>query len=336
MTDLSIIIVNYRSSRHVLNCLHSIRESGMKIKYEIIIVDNASNDGSKEQILNAYENLIWIQSEYNAGFARANNMGIKAAKGRNILLLNADTIVKNNAIEHTVLIFDKEQQYSACGVQLLNPDGTKQHSGAKFIVGGINNFLALPYLGDLMRTIGYKLGKKQHNVVDMDQDMVVDWIVGAFIMTRRSNIEIAGLLDEDFFMYAEEIEWCSRLRKHGPMILFHEPRVVHVGGGTSSDFYKNISNENFSSLHDKKGKQIILSQWLRIRKQYGLIWYLLHLLTYCSEIVVFGFCVTIDKVINGGKSTHEYSEWFGYSKNIFTLSRFIPSIAVNKHKFYKA
>ncbi|MFN5422919.1 MAG: glycosyltransferase family 2 protein [bacterium] len=336
MMDLSIIIVNYKSSQHVLNCLHSIDECRMQIKYEIIVVDNASNDGSKELILSIHEGVIWIQSEYNAGFARANNVGIRAARGRNVLLLNADTIIKNNAIEQTVTLFDKNKQFSACGVQLLNPDGSKQLSGAKFIRGGVNNFLALPYIGDFLRIIGYRSGMKQHNVVDLDKDEQVDWIVGAFLMTRRTVIDMAGLLDEDFFMYAEEIEWCSRIRQYGPMILYHQPTVIHIGGGTSSSYYNKESNENFSSIHDQKGKQIVLSQWLRIRKQYGLIWYAIHLITYYFAIVFFGICVTIDKLIRGRKSIHDYSQWLGYSKNLIKLSKFIPSIAINKHQFYKA
>ena len=334
--DLSIIIVNYKSSHHVLKCLHSIEECKMKINYEIIVVDNASGDDSKELILSAFNQIIWVQGEYNAGFARANNRGIRVSKGRNILLLNADTIIKNDAIEQTVSMFDKEDRCSACGVQLLNPDGSKQFSGAKFVTGGINNFLALPYLGQLIRYLGFKSGMKQHNIVDIKKDIDVDWIVGAFIMTRRSTLDRAGLLDEDFFIYAEEIEWCSRLRKYGPMKLYHKPEVVHIGGGTSSSFYNKKSNENFGNLHDQKGKQILLSQWLRIRKQYGLLWYLFHVFVYYTEILTFGILLAIDKLIKGKNSTHHYSEWIGYTKNIIKLGKYIPMIAIHKHQFYKA
>lgn len=334
--DLSIIIVNYRSAHHVLNCLRSIYAGTSHISYEIIIVDNASNDDSKSVILEAYKKIIWIQSEYNAGFARANNMGISVAKGRNILLLNADTIINNNAIQETLFLFEADKDISACGVQLLNPDGSKQLSGAKFITGGINNFLALPYLGDLMKRIGYKLGMKQHNVFNLDQDILVDWIVGAFLMTRKRIIDKAGSLDADFFMYAEEIEWCSRLRKYGPMKLYHNPKIIHIGGGTSSSYYNKQSNENFSNLHEKKGKQIILSQWLRIRRQYGPMWYTLHMIVYYIEIIFFGICLIVDKLLRGKKSIHNYSEWSGYSKNLITLSKYIIPIAQNKHQFYKA
>ncbi len=336
MIDLSIIIVNYKSSHHVMNCLHSIYESRMNISHEIIIVDNASNDSSRYKICSLYKELIWIQSEYNAGFARANNMGIKASRGRNILLLNADTIITNNAIEQTLIKFENDKQYAACGAQLLNTDSSKQQSGARFVVGGINNFLALPYLGNAIKKLGYNFGLKQHNVVDMQQDMQVDWIVGAFIMTRRSIIEKSGLLDEDFFMYAEEIEWCSRIRKNGPLILYHSPKVTHIGGGTSSKFYKKESNENFSDLFDRKGKQIILSQLLRIRKQYGVVWYFIHLLVYIFEIVLFGACMIIENAIRINNRKFGYSEWKGYTRNILGISHFFPAISINKHIFYKA
>lgn len=336
MMDLSIIIVNYRSSHHVLNCLHSIYAANMHINYEIIIVDNNSNDESQSIILSTYNKVIWLQSDYNAGFARANNLGISVAKGRNLLLLNADTIIQGNAIEQTLKQFEKDNEYSACGVQLLNTDGTRQHSGAKFIFCGINNFLALPYLGKLIRTTGFALGLKQHNVVEMDQDVDVDWIIGAFIMTRKSTIEKSGLLDEDFFMYAEEIEWCSRLRKYGPMRLYHSPKVIHIGGGTSSSYYEKESNENYSTLHDKKGKQIILSQLLRIRKQYGLMCYLAHLFIYTIEILVIGMCILIERIISNKKQKVGFSEWLGYTKNMLHILQYVPSILMNKHIFYKA
>lgn len=334
--DLSIIIVNYKSSHHVLKCLHSIEKCKMHINYEIIIVDNASNDGSKEEILLAYDKVIWIQSNYNSGFARANNMGIKVAKGQNILLLNSDTIILDNAIEQTVLKFNQDKQYAACGVQLKNLDGTNQFSGAKFIIGGINHFLPLPYFGDLIRKIGYYIKISQHNVFTVINDTEVDWIVGAFLLTRKSVIEKVGLLDENFFIYAEEVEWCSRIKKIGPMILYHQPKVIHIGGGTSSIFYENNSNENFNIVNGNKGRQIILSHLLRIRKQYGIVWFFIHIIVYLFEIPFFGACVLIDKIFYGKNKHYNFSEWKSYVSSIINIFRFIPSIALNKNMFYKA
>ena len=333
--DLSIVIVNYKSVQHVINCLKSIYESNMGIEFEVIIVDNDSRDNSKEIICNTFLNVIWIQSNYNAGFARANNMGIKISKGRNILLLNADTIVIENAIEKTMIQFDKQPQYAACGIQLMNPDGSNQHSGAKFIKGGLNILLPLPYLGRLIRGAARIAGVEQPNVFHVKNDIEVDWIIGAFIMTKKETIEKYGMLDEDFFMYAEEIEWCSRLREKGPMVLYSSPKVIHLGGGSSSDYYGVIDNDNSWNLWSKKSRQIILSQFLRVRKQWGTYWFILILFFYAFEIPLFIFVLTIDKIINLGKTKYKWSNLFGYIKNMMAIFPLTYDVLLLKKKLYK-
>lgn len=333
--DLSVIIVNFRSSGHVLNCLSSMRTGTKNIQYEIIVVDNASGDQSEQIILSSYPEVIWLQSKYNAGFARANNMGIRKAKGRMILLLNADTLILNDAIEKTFLFFEKETTYAACGVQLINTDGSPQHSGARFVYGALNNLRPLPYAGKALRNIAFSSGIKQPNIFDVKKNEEVDWIVGAFLMTRKTVIDKAGLLDEDFFMYAEEIEWCARLRKIGPLILFHEPKVVHLGGGSSMDFYRMGQYDNSWDLWSKKGAQIMLSQFLRIRKQWGWRWFLIHFILYLTEIPFFAICLSVNMLINKKKTHYTWKQWHGFVKNMFTLIPYSPSILINQHRFYK-
>lgn len=335
MIDLTVIIVNYRSTDHVLNCLQSIYTAPMHISFEVIVVDNDSQDDSESIITKAFTSVIWIQSNYNSGFARANNLGIRRARGRNILLLNADTIIQDNALEKTVKLFDQHPEYAACGLQLLNPDETHQHSGAKFIYGGLNFVLPLPYLGNLARKMGYASGMKQHNVFSVTSDAQVDWIVGAFIMIKKDTIGKAGLLDEDFFMYAEEIEWCARIRKINPLILFSQPKVIHLGGGSSGSFYNTVDNDNSRNLWNKKARQILLSQLLRIRRQWGLLWFLLHLIVYLFEIPLFAVLLLSDKIIHAKNSLYRWDQFKGYTSNILSLIPFIPSLIANRHIFYK-
>src|SRR5688572_13139710 len=146
--ELSIIIVNYKSSRLVLNCLQSIFSQPSKIDYEVLVVDNFSNDNSENLIRHQFPQAKWFQMGYNSGFARANNEGIRKSTGIAILLLNADTIIENNAIERCYKNFI-ESGYVACGVQLLFVDRTPQISGNYFMKGGLNCLLPLPYLGNL-------------------------------------------------------------------------------------------------------------------------------------------------------------------------------------------
>jgi GT2 family glycosyltransferase len=333
--DLSVIIVNYKSAFHVLNCIESIYQHTTKHSFEIIVVDNDSSDDSETKILSAYPAVIWLQTGYNAGFARANNVGIRKATGENILLLNADTIVLDGAVDKTIDLFQQTPDAVGCGVQLLNSDGSHQISGAHFIKGGLNFLLPLPYLGRFVRFLGYKLNTRPPSVKEVSKTEEVDWIVGAFIVVRSEVLKESGLLDEDFFMYAEEIEWCSRLRKQGKLYLFEEPKVIHLGGGTSSDYYETDENENSKNLWNKKARQIIVSQMLRIRKQYGMAWFLAIWGFFIIEIPVFVIGLLCEKLFRFGKSRFGWKDVSGYIKNMIYLLNYIFKIIRNKPFFYK-
>ncbi|MGN6163606.1 MAG: glycosyltransferase family 2 protein [Flavisolibacter sp.] len=332
--DLSIIIINYKSAQHVLNCVESIYKETAEHSFEIIVVDNDSGDDSKDRILRTFPQIIWHQTGYNAGFARANNEGIKIARGKYILLLNADTIVLDKALDRTIDLFEQTDAVG-CGLQLLNPDMSHQISGAHFVKGGLNILLPLPYLGRFVRYWGYKLKTRVPSVQTVSKKVEVDWIVGAFILVRKEVLDKSGLLDDDFFMYAEEIEWCARLRKQGRLYLFDEPRVIHLGGGTSSDYYGTEENENSKNLWNKKGRQIMISKMLQIRKQFGLGWFLIICAFFIAEIPLFVFCLLIEKIIKGGKARYNWNNVQGYIQNIAVLLKYVPKIVSNKPFFYK-
>jgi GT2 family glycosyltransferase len=332
--DLSIIIINYKSANHVTNCVESIYKETVRHSFEIIVVDNNSGDDSESLIMTRFPAVIWLQTGYNAGFARANNEGIKIAQGRYVLILNADTIILDHALDLAIELFESSRSV-ACGVQLLNTDRTTQISGAHDVKGGLNFLLPLPYLGRFVRWLGYKLNTRPPSVKTVPEILEVDWIVGAFILVKKQVLDKSGLMDEDFFMYAEEIEWCSRLRKQGSLYLFSAPKVIHLGGGTSSDYYGTEENENSKNLWNKKGRQILVSQMLRIRKQYGLAWFIVMTAFLFLEILIFPACLLIDKLFYGNKSRYKWSDVKGYINNVFCLLKFWTKIAGNKRFFYK-
>lgn len=332
--DLSIIIINYKSTDHVLACIESIYKETHKHTFEIIVVDNSSGDNSETVIKKAFPGILWIQSGYNAGFARANNMGIRASGGDYILVLNADTIILEGALDKTIELFKGKEDAVACGVQLLNPDLTHQISGAYFKRGGLNVLLPLPYLGRLIRYMGYKLKTKVPSVKEVVAQQEVDWIVGAFLMVKRDVLERSGLLDEDFFMYSEEIEWCSRLRKQGKLYLFEEPKVIHIGGGTSGDYY-NTDTDNSKNLWSKKATQIIVSMLLRIRKQFGVFYYLLICFFFIIEIPIFIVGLVFEKIFREQQARYSWANVGGYINNVGYIFKYFYRILVNKHFFYK-
>jgi GT2 family glycosyltransferase len=333
--DVSIIIINYKSVALVMDCINSIVQQTKAGSYEIILVDNDSQDGAEEKILAAHPEVVWIQTGYNAGFARANNAGIKIAKGEYLLILNADTIILDKAIDKSIALLKAYPDAVGAGVQLLNTDGTAQISGAHFIKGGLNTLLPLPYLGKLIRYLGYQFKTTIPSVQNIQQDIEVDWVVGAYMLVKAEVIKGSGAFDEDFFMYAEEIEWCARLRKKGKLILFAEPKVIHIGGGTSGDYYSTEESENGKNLWNTKGRQIIVSNMLRIRKQFGVLWFLLIIGTYIFEVAVFAIGLFIDKLINGRKARFSWVNVKDYCNNIAVLMKYFFKILQNKTYFYK-
>lgn len=331
--DCSIIIINYKSAALLADCLRTVYAQTSGINYEVIVVDNASGDNSKEIITREFTQLTWLQLNYNAGFARGNNAGIKISAGKTVLLLNADTLVTSNAIGNccTSLL---NSDYVAAGVQLLNPDGSPQISGNYAMRGGLNYLLPLPYLGNFIKLLGNAFGVRKPNVPDSNDIVEVDWINGAFLMVKRDVINKSGLLDEDFFLYSEEAEWCSRIKKYGRLCIFGKEKVIHLQGETANATFGS-QGKGYYDLYDKKGLQIMVSNFLRIRKQFGPGWFFLHLLIYLLEIFIFPVFLLLEWLLTLGKSRYTWSQCVKYAVNVIKLAGFAPRIIVNKPYFYK-
>jgi GT2 family glycosyltransferase len=322
---LSIIIVNYKTPELLSDCLASVYAQTTDSPFEVIVADNASGDDSYSLITGRYPLVKWIQLSYNAGFARANNEGIRNAEGDVVLLLNSDTLVIANSVNECYKLFSASS-YVACGVQLLNRDGSPQISGNYFMTGGLNNLLPLPVLGNVVRALGKWFKVKKPHVADSEAPVEVDWINGAFLMVKKDVTQKAGLMDEDFFLYAEEAEWCYRMRKFGKMVIYGQFKVIHLQGESSNTAFDS-STQGYSNLYDRKGFQIMLSNFVRIRKQFGAGWFLLHLLIYTFNIILF-FVAGLFNPKNMGKVTR-------YSSNVMRLWGYSVKIIGNKPYFYK-
>jgi GT2 family glycosyltransferase len=271
--------------------------------------------------------------EHNAGFARANNAGIGSAIGEVVLLLNPDTLIEGNAIEECLRRLLRSN-YVATGVQLLNPDRSAQITGNYFMKGGLNHLMSLPYVGRLIRWMGYTLKVKKTNVAKAEGIVEVDWINGAFLMVKRSAIEKAGQLDKDFFLYSEEIEWCSRLRKEGKMCVYGDLHVIHLQGESANDAFGS-GDKGYRNLTDKKGLQIMLSGFVRIRKQFGVGWFLFHLAAHLFTIPVYFIIALLRTIIFLPGRTIEWKSFFGFSRNVFWVCGDFFTILRNKPHFYK-
>jgi GT2 family glycosyltransferase len=321
---LSIIIVNYRSMPLLLDCLETIyRETSMPL--ELIVVDNDSNDNGESILRERFPEVQWVQMGYNSGFARANNEGIRRSTGEAVLLLNPDILIEERSIEKS---FERmmASEHIACGIQLLNRDRTPQISGNYFIRGGINNLLPLPFLGKIIKRLGNFLKIKKTNIPEATSEVQVDWINGAFLMVKKTAIQKTGLLDEDFFLYAEEIEWCARLHKAGTLCIYGDLHIIHLQGETANEAFAS-AGQGYHNLFDRKGRQILVSNFLRIRKQFGTGWFLLHLFFYLAEIPFFLFLTISPR--------YTFRQWKGFCSNLLYLLRLTPSIISGRRRFYK-
>jgi GT2 family glycosyltransferase len=226
---LSIIIVSWNVRDYVLDCLHSIAENPPAGQFEVIVVDNASSDGTIEAVKNDWPQVITIANSENRGFAAANNQGIKRSKGRYVFFLNPDTLVHPHALDILTDFMDKNPDVGACGPKLLNKDGSTQRSVRRF-----PTFRAALHQHTIFRRIG--LFRRQYHKWLMkdftcDTQADVDQLMGAAMMVRRAVIDQIGPMDECFFMYFEEVDLCYRMKHAGWRIMFIPQAVcTHLGG----------------------------------------------------------------------------------------------------------
>lgn len=331
---LSIIIVNYNSGALLLDCLQSAELDLFDLdKVEWIIVDNSSNTGDKKLITTAFPMVQWVDMGYNAGFARANNQGIELSKGQLVLLLNPDTLLKPGVLLATAheLI---QSNLIAAGVQLVHLDGQPQFSASNFMMGGLNHLLPLPYWGDFIKSVATLFIKEKPALIQATNYTEVDWISGAFLMVKKEAIQKAGMLDPEFFLYAEEVEWCARLGKFGKMAVFGNYSIVHLIGQSIQEA-SNAKDNSYTNLTDKKGLQLMVSNHLRIRKQYGVFWFLIQLINYTWTVPFYLIIGIVDSILQGRNPLSIIQPWWGFTKNILELWLIAPIMIARKPHFYK-
>jgi len=235
--DLSIVIISWNVRDLLRRCLDSIRESlkgekGESLLVETIVFDNGSADGSGDMVREGFPWVHLIESEVNLGFTKANNLAIAQSEGRNILLLNPDTEIVGDALATMVAYMESHPRVGALGPQLLSPDGTIQSSRRRFPTLA-TAFLESTVLQPWFQGSGIL---KRYYLLDGpdDETQPVDWVVGAALLIRREALHQVGPLDEEFFMYSEELEWCYRLKAQGWEVAYlPTAQVVHQEGRSS-------------------------------------------------------------------------------------------------------
>lgn len=234
---LSIIIVNYNTYALTKQTIDSIIQKEHPFQYEILLVDNASCDGSIERLQQEYkialsQGILQILINHtNMGFSKANNIGIKIAKGDYILLLNSDTVINGNCLESCLAKIEEDTGIGALGCKVVLSDGSLDHACKR---GFPTPKASLYYLLKLYKKNPIKYG--QYNALQLPENQIgeVDCLTGAFMLMPKNVLSKVGLLDEDFFMYGEDIDLCYRIKEAGYKILYYpKAQITHYKGGSS-------------------------------------------------------------------------------------------------------
>ena len=226
--DLSIIIVNYKTEAVTLKCLKSVFDADYQnYTVEVIVVDNASGDGSAEAIKSAYPQINLIINDANLGFSKANNIGIRAAKGDYVLLLNSDTEVRSDTISRCLDYIKRNPDIGALGCKVLLSDGSIDPACKRSFptpLSGVFHTLKLDRKFPNSKVFG------AYDLTYLDENKIysLHCITGAFMMVPMNVINAVGMLDEDYFMYGEDIDWCYRVKQAGYKVVYYpKAEITH-------------------------------------------------------------------------------------------------------------
>ena len=226
---LTIVIVNYNVKHYLEQCLRSVEKAIEHIDAQVYVVDNHSHDGSVAYLQERFPNVFFIASNHNLGFSRANNLAIRQTQGEYVLLLNPDTIVGEHTILHCLDFMDEHPDAGGLGVQMLKGDGNKAMESRRGLPTPLTAFYKVTGLCACFPKHP-RFGKYYMGYLSWDEPAEIEVVSGAFNLLRRSALDQVGILDEDFFMYGEDIDLSYRLLKGGFHNWYLPEKILHYKG----------------------------------------------------------------------------------------------------------
>jgi GT2 family glycosyltransferase len=241
--DLSVVIVNWNTRELVVQSLESLYRTTEGLSLEVFVVDNGSSDGSVQAIRTDFPGVILIENEKNLGFARANNKALRRATAKYILLLNTDTILQDDTVMALLEFMEGTTEAAIGGAQLLHADGSKQNS--------VDNFPTLWSEGlnkSLLRLVFPRRFPSKR--LDLSRPIEVESVIGACAMVRKEAVEEVGCMDEDYFLFMEETDWCYRMRMKGwKVYLVPQAVAIHLQGRTAGRVKDRAKVEYYRSRY---------------------------------------------------------------------------------------
>ena len=225
MPELSVIILNYNTRELLNKCLRSVLESEASFGIEVVVADNGSKDGSLDMVKREFPTVVIVDNAANMGFSKGNNQAIRIAKGKYILLLNSDTTVRKNTFTESVNYLNSHPEVGVLGAKVLLPDGRLDKACRRKFPNPINSFL---------RLFGLRKFSDYNVEGSIDQIMEVDAVMGAYMMVPKKVIDKVGMLDEEYFMYGEDLDWCWRIKEAGYKVVYYpKSEITHYKYGSS-------------------------------------------------------------------------------------------------------
>jgi GT2 family glycosyltransferase len=260
MLDLSIIIVSWNVRDELKDCLHSILNYTSDLRIEIYVVDNNSSDGTCDMVRKDFPSANLIENDTNVGFAKANNQAIRLSSGRYILLLNPDTVIYPKTLMEMSKFMDSHPGAAACSCKILNEKGEVFHFRTKSLS------LKDELFRDTILGKALSLFRKEMEDIDYNQTQKVSRVPGICLMVRKEIIEKIGILDERYFLYVEDDDWCRRINKVGDIFIVGNAKIMHLGA-KSSDKVKDrawVVGTGARFMFYRKYYGFILTSFVRI------------------------------------------------------------------------
>jgi O-antigen biosynthesis protein len=261
IVDVSILIVNWNTGELLSNCIHSIADRTHGVNYEIIVVDNASTDGSAEMVRDRFPSAKLVESKENLGFVRGNNRALEEARGKYVLYLNPDTELKTNAVYGVASFLDANGEYGAAGCKILNADGSVQFTCARTFPSPFKQFCLLTLLNRLFPESRF-FSTVEMTYWDHSDSREIDCLSGAFMMVRKSLIDELQGFDENLFMYAEDVDLCFRIKGKGKKVYYLAAEEIYHFEGTGS---RKNPDPHFSAILQRESNHYF------IRKHFGAV-----------------------------------------------------------------
>ncbi|NJN46638.1 MAG: glycosyltransferase family 2 protein [Candidatus Competibacteraceae bacterium] len=262
--DVSVVIVSFNTRDLLQECLATLQAHAGAVRYETLVIDNASKDGSADAIAQAFPTVKLIRSAVNLGFGNANNLGFAQARGRYVVLLNSDAFLYPDALPKAVEYMDRDSRIGLGGARLVSQDGSWQPS-ARLFPSLLNEFLNLSGLAARFPN-NRVCGRFDRTWADPNMSALVDWVPGAFSIVRREVLESVGYFDPRYFLYYEEVDLCRRIKAAGYTLWYWPDVVVEHRGGESS---KTVSHLTLSGAGTQLSLWRMRSEWLYYRQWHG-------------------------------------------------------------------